>query len=207
MLLEYIVGKYKENEPIFSGEIQIPGLTETNLRQQLKNLCDRGSLCRFDAGVYYLPKRSRLGGTAKLPAGIVAKYKYIENNEETFGYYSGYTLANQLGILEQVPVKEEIVSNNIKAIVREVKLGNQSYIVRRSKIPVDKHNQKTLQLLDLLKEFDSYVEPGDEMARHRVEAFVRRNSIRRADVEKYASYFPLTTYKSIFDLRLENVFA
>lgn len=207
MLAEYVLGKYRENEPIFSSELKVPGLTETNLRQQLKNLCDKGILCRFEPGVYYIPKKGRLGGMARLPSGIVAKYKYIENNEHTFGYYSGHTLANQLGISDQVPVKEEIVTNNIKAIVREVRLGNQCYVVRRSKIPVDKGNQKTLQLLDLLKEFDSYVEPGNETARLRIETFIRNNSIHRADVEKYAGSFPLTTYKSIFDLRLENVFA
>ncbi len=207
MLSEYIFQNYKENEPIFSNEIKIDGLSDVNLRQQFKNLCDKGILNRFDNGVYYIPKQSRLKSSVKMPSEIVAKYKYIENKEEVFGYYSGYTLANKIGILNQVPIKEEIVSNNMAAIVREVKLGNQVYVVRHSKIPVTRENQKTLQLLDLLKELDLYSEVDEEIVRARICTFISKNNITRGDVAKYVVSFPLKTYKTIFDLRLENVFA
>ena len=48
------------------------------------------------------------------------------------GYYAGHTLANKLGISMQVPVKEEITSNNMAAIVREVSVGDRGYIVRKA---------------------------------------------------------------------------
>lgn len=61
MLYEYLKGNYELGEPIFSGDISIPGLSEENLRYHLKRLTDDGILCRFGAGIYYFPRTDILG--------------------------------------------------------------------------------------------------------------------------------------------------
>ena len=57
-LYEYLLDNYKENEPIFLVDIQIDGMTRTNVRQQIKKLADTGKVKRFDNGIYFLPKKT-----------------------------------------------------------------------------------------------------------------------------------------------------
>lgn len=143
-----------------------------------------------------------------ISSNMVAEYKYITNGNEIYGYYSGYTFANQLGLCLQVPYKEEIVTNNTTAIAREVKVGNIPFYIRRAKVAVTKENRNVLQLLDLLKDVEEYTdycceeEVPDIIRRH-----IQRNKILRADVDKYIENFPLKTYKSIYDLKLYDIFA
>lgn len=44
----------------------------------------------------------------------------------------------------QVPLKEEITTNNMAAIVREVYVGNRVYVVRRAPMEVNEGNHMTL---------------------------------------------------------------
>ena len=39
-LYEYLLDNYKENEPIFLADLQVDGMTRTNVRQQIKKLTD-----------------------------------------------------------------------------------------------------------------------------------------------------------------------
>ncbi|MCB6991657.1 DUF6088 family protein [bacterium 210820-DFI.6.38] len=87
---------------------------------QLKKLCDEGKLQKYENGIYYLPKKSRLKTNVGVNADTVARYKYVSRGGKVDGFYSGNTFANQLGISTQVPNKVEIVSNNMAAKVREV---------------------------------------------------------------------------------------
>ena len=47
-LYEYLLDNYKENEPIFLADLQVDGMTRTNVRQQIKKLTDTGKVKRFD---------------------------------------------------------------------------------------------------------------------------------------------------------------
>ena len=58
---EYIENKYKPNEPIFLAELDIPDMKPVSVRQQMKKLTEEGRLKRFDAGIYYIPKKSMFG--------------------------------------------------------------------------------------------------------------------------------------------------
>lgn len=120
MLYEFLKDNYKEAEPIFFSDIVIKGITKSAVNQQLKKLCDEGKLQKYENGIYYLPKKSRLKTNVGVNADTVARYKYVSRGGKVDGFYSGNTFANQLGISTQVPNKVEIVSNNIAAKVREV---------------------------------------------------------------------------------------
>ena len=128
MLFDYLKKKYKENEPIFSSDIDLP-VSNTSLRQMLKNLCDKGKLFRYEPGIYYLKGTSRLKGGTLLSAQDVARYKYVSRNNKTDGYYSGYTFANLLGLTTQVPYTLEIVSNQASAKFRHINIKNQQIIL------------------------------------------------------------------------------
>ena len=206
MLLKFLKSKFGPGKPIFTEDAESLGLSAGNLRQQFKKLVDAGELSRFEPGVYFLPDPNH--EYYPISSNMVAEYKYITNGDEIYGYYSGYTFANQLGLCLQVPYKEEIVTNNTTAIAREVKVGEIPFYIRRAKVEVTKDNRNVLQLLDLLKDVDEYTDYCcEEEAPDIIRKHILRNKILRADVDKYIENFPLKTYKYIYDLRLYDVFA
>ncbi len=206
MLSEYIKEHYEPGEPIFLHDIKIDGVSDANIRQRIGRLTAAGELIRYEQGVYYMPKRSRLKGMAVLAPDTVARYKYISRMGRIMGYYAGHTLANKLGISMQVPVKEEITSNNMAAIVREVSVGDRVYIVRKAPVEVNRDNHIVLQLLELLKDIEEYSD-DEQAARQQIVDYIGRFQITREAVDQYIIYFPLKVYKSIYEMRLENVFA
>ncbi|MBR6855287.1 MAG: type IV toxin-antitoxin system AbiEi family antitoxin domain-containing protein [Fibrobacter sp.] len=206
MLLDFLKSKFGPGKPIFTEDAEPLGLSAGNLRQQFKKLVDAGELSRFEPGVYFLPDPNH--EYYPISSNMVAEYKYITDGDEIYGYYSGYTFANQLGLCLQVPYKEEIVTNNTTAIAREVKVGKIPFYIRRAKVAVTKENRNVLQLLDLLKDVEEYTDYCcEEEAPDIIRRHILRNKILRADVDKYIENFPLKTYKYIYDLRLYDVFA
>ena len=206
MLLKFLKSKFGPGKPIFTEDAEPLGLSAGNLRQQFKKLVDAGELSRFEPGVYFLPDPNH--EYYPISSNMVAEYKYITDGDEIYGYYSGYTFANQLGLCLQVPYKEEIVTNNTTAIAREVKVGKIPFYIRRAKVEVTKDNRNVLQLLDLLKDVEEYTDYCcEEEAPDIIRRHILRNKIHRADVDKYIENFPLKTYKYIYDLRLYDVFA
>lgn len=206
MLLEYISKTYEPGEPIFLQDIDIAGMSAASIRQNMKKLVDVGAIERFDQGIYYIPVQSRLKGKRTLSPELVARNKYIARKGQIMGYYSGHTLANKMGLSTQVPVKEEIVSNNMAAIIREVEVGGRAFVVKKAPVLVNEANYKTLQLLEILKDIDGYCDDDCPKAEI-VSRYIRENAIKRSDVERYITAFPLKAYKTIFDMRLDYVFA
>ena len=206
MLLDYLQKNYKVNEPIFISDIDLP-VTDTNLRQMFKVLCDNGQIFRYDTGIYYMKGVSRLKSGISLSASEVARYKYISRNNQISGYYSGYTFANQLGLTTQVPYTIEIVSNQASAKCREISLKNQKIMLRKPRTEITKDNYNVLQLLDLLKDLEKYVDDDMSMAAQRISAYIREIGIRRTDIDEYIGLFPDRVYKYIYETRLYNAFA
>lgn len=206
MLLEYLQKNYKVNEPIFVSDIDLP-VTDTNLRQMFKVLCDNGQIYRYDTGIYYMKGESRLKGGACLSASEVARYKYISRNNQIDGYYSGYTFANQLGLTSQVPYTIEIVSNHASARCREVSVKNQKIMLRKPRTQITKENYSVLQLLDLLKDLEQYIDDDMSSAAVRIGAYVKEIGIKRSEVDEYITLFPDRVYKYIYETRLYNAFA
>ena len=126
---------------------------------------------------------------------------------KTDGYYSGSTFANIIGLSLQVPMKKEIVSNNIAAIVREVLIGKQSFIVRKTNVPISDDNVKVLQLLELLKNLDSYLDSDYDEAREKLKKYSLANHITRDDVDQYIRRYPDSTFRYYYEMRLDHVLA
>lgn len=208
MLLEYLKDNYEANEPIFLSDIDLP-VSDTNLRQMFKVLCDKGEIVRYDIGIYYLRKTSRLKGGTPLSASEVARYKYISRNGQINGYYSGYTFANQLGLTTQVPFTIEIVSNQASAKCRKVNVRSQKIILRKPRTEITKENHSILQLLDLLKDLEQYVDEDIDIdaAAYRIGAYIKKLGLRREEIDQYIGFYPDRIYKNIYETRLYNAFA
>ena len=206
MLYEYLLENYKANEPIFVSDIEMP-VTDVNLRQMFKTLCDTGKIKRFDTGIYYIPKASVLKGGVPLAADEVAVAKYIIRKGKVDVFYSGYTFANQLGISTQVPYVKEIVSNNASTRVKEVNVRNKKILLRRARTEITNENYVVLQLLELLKDLEQYYDISFENVCERLKKYVLTENIKKADVDKYIEDFPDKVYKNIYRTGLYNVFA
>ena len=205
MLYEYIRKTYADGEPIFLEDIQLDGMSRPNFRQQIKTLTDNGKIVRCEKGIYCLPKRTRFNTVIGPSPETIARYKYISRRGKTDGYYSGNTFANLMGLSDQVPMKKEIVSNNMAAIVREITIGRQTFIVRRTNVPISEGNVKTLQLLELLKNLDAYLDGDYDEAREKIRSYCLSNGITRADMDKYIREYPDSTIRNYYEMRLYDV--
>ena len=132
MLYGYLIENFKPYEPIFTADIDID-MVGNSLRPKLKELCDSGKLCRYEAGVYYLPGKMKLKGLTPISASAVARSRYVNRRGKVRGYYSGYTFANQIGLSLQVPYVQEIVTNEASAKVREIDIKGQKFLERVTK--------------------------------------------------------------------------
>lgn len=204
MLWGYISENYNPGEPIIASDIEI-GMSEANRRQQFKILTDNGKIKRFGNGVYYIPKKSRLGGEVSLPPEVVIERKYILRNGKTQGYYSGYIFANQIGISTQMPFVSEIVTNEMGNPMKKIDLNGRKFVLRKSRTQITKENVKTLQILDLLKDVETYCEIGKEEAKKLVCEYIKNNGIKKADFDMYLPLFPDKVYKAIYEMEIGNV--
>ena len=207
MLFEYLEENYIPGEPIFTEDIHIEGMNRPNFIQQLKTLTDNGKIVRYEKGIYYIPKVTRFSRAAGPSPETVARYKYISRMGKTDGYYSGGTFANMIGLSLQVPMKKEIVSNNTAAIVREVRIGKQIFIVRRTNVPVSAENVHALQFLELLKNLDRYMDGSYREAREKIQNYALANHIQKADIDRYIRHYPDSTFRFYYEMRLDDVLA
>lgn len=205
MLYEYLIKNYIPGEPIFTGDIQISGMTEENLRYHLKKYADSGTICRFEPGVYYFPKTGILGEKLSLSADTVAVHKYIMRRGRRVGYYSGYTLANRMGLSVQIPYTQEISSNFAPASVRKIMIKNRPYIIRRPVAEVTEENVSVLQFLDCLKDIEKSSEIELETCGRILTEYARRNGITKKRIDQFIAKYPVKIYKAIYETGVEYV--
>ena len=207
MLYDYLFSNYKIGEPIFASDIVIPDMTEENLRYHLKKLTDDGVICRFEPGIYYFPKPNTLGENTLLTADTVAIHKYILRKGKRVGYYSGYTLANRMGLSTQVPFTEEIISNYAPAPVRKVKIQNREFIIRKPTVEVTNENVMTLQFLDCLKDIDKCAEEDMIICGEILTEYARDHGITKSMIDRLIAYYPIKIYKAIYETEVKYVSA
>ena len=124
-LYEYLLDNYKENEPIFLADLQIDGMTRTNVRQQVKKLADTGKVRRFDNGIYFLPQKTFFKPGSRLAPEKVLVCKYLRDKDKRCGYVSGLMFFNQMGLTTQVTMTT-LVSGTQK--INAIKLGVRGFV-------------------------------------------------------------------------------
>ena len=71
----------------------------------------------------------------------------------------------------------------------------------------NKENVDVLQILDLLKDFEQYVDEDMVAATYIISSYIKKIGMKRSDVDEYITLFPDRVYKYIYEMRLYNVFA
>lgn len=201
---EYIENKYKPNEPIFLAELDIPDMKPVSVRQQMKKLTEEGRLKRFDAGIYYIPKKSMFRSGSTLSIDEVIRKKYLQDGVNRCGYVGGILFANQLGLTTQVPALYEVYTNKATTEYRETKLANLRVILRKPYCEIDTENAETLQLLDLIKEVVDISEVGGEELTKRLLGYMKKKNIGFESMKPFLPYYPDRIYKNMYEVGLLN---
>ena len=202
MLYDWLKEHFQEIEPILIEEVDegasSAGLSEVEVRHEMKRLCAQGALCRYDAGVYFLPPAGLTRAVVRPQRMAVIEKKFLYDHGIPCGYLSGKAFAAKLGLTRRPVTTLDIVTNKEHRAHRETSLNGQLLMLRRPVVLVNAENRRALQLLDLIRDLDEVSElPADE-AGGKAGAYIAREDIVFADVEPYLEFYPDRIYKNLY---------
>ena len=207
MLKTYLMENYGYNEPIFLNELSVEGLSKNAIRQSVKRLTANGFLERYDSGIYYIPKSGGLLGKSYLDPTVVIMRKYVESKSNQYGYITGLSFANQLGLTTQMPAVIEIVTNREATNGRTVFLGNQRVRVKRSVIAVSDSNAELLQFLDSVGQAEKYTELTLDETVNRLIAYTKKKQFTKNQLSKVIPALTEATAKKLIEWGMIYEFA
>ena len=199
MLKTYLMENYGYSEPIFLNDLSIEGLSENAVRQSVKRLVASGFLERYDNGIYYIPKHGGLLGKSYLDPSMVIIRKYVENQSDKYGYITGLSFANQLGLTTQMPAVIEIVTNRESTNGRMLMVGNQKVRVKKSSISVSEDNAELLQLLDAIGQAERYTELTIEETVDILITYIRKKRFTKRQLSDVSSALTGATAKKMIE--------
>ena len=207
MLKSYLLENYDYNEPIFLNELSIEGLTENAVRQSVKRLVANGFLERYDNGIYYMPKQGGVLGKSYLDPLLVIMRKYVKNKSETYGYITGISFVNQLGLTTQMPAIIEIVTNKEATNGRVITVGNQKVRIKKSSVTVSDNNAELLQLLDGISQVEKYTELPMEDTIEKMLSYVKQKKFTKEQLSEVSSVITGATAKKLIEWGMIYEFA
>lgn len=199
MLKSYLLENYGYNEPIFLNELEIENLSDNALRQSVKRLAANGFIERFDNGIYYIPKRGNLLGKSYLDPFMVVMRKYVRNRAATYGYVTGISFINQLGLTTQMPAIIEIVTNNEATNGRTVTVGSQKIRIKKPIVNVTEKNADLLQLLDGIGQVEKYTELDIDKSVEKVLSYVKKKQFSKEQLSEVAPVITGATAKKLIE--------
>lgn len=206
-IVQHLKGIYGYGTPILLKEIRIGGRSKLAIRKELSRAVERGDIIRRSQGVYYFKEASNLSSNISF-RDVITK-KYIKNNYgipgldlDIYGYYTGQTFLNMIGLSQQVPAVLEITTNNTSC-KREIEINNQKAIIRKGRTEIDRTNYKILQFLDMLSSYLSEEEIKEN--KEFLEEYIKKNFTKK-DFTDYIQYYSFRLLKIITDEGLINAF-
>ena len=200
--ISYLKNIYGYDTPILLKDIRIGRKSKAAIKQELYLATKRGDISREYNGVYCFKSNKEFGSGINFD--MVLRKKYICDNWgiegfeifNTYGYYSGLTLINLIGLSEQVPAIVEITTNNTSCKKRTYsqKGTNRKAIIRKSRIDINGQNYKILQFLEMFCYLsDDEIYKGKSI----IVNYIKDNKLMRLDYEKYIKYFSMNVYFKI----------
>ena len=191
--------KYGINNPIFIDEIRLMFNNYSKIRvaQLIQESIASGKLVRFENGIYYIPAKTIFGISTLSTIKVIEK-KYIKKDEEVYGFYSGISFINNIGLTTQVPNIYEIMTNKESTRVRKVKIENQELVLRKSRVKITKDNYITLQFLEFINStcIEFLLNNKEKISKYYF------NNVDKNQVIKYMIEYPSKTIKNLYSLEL-----
>ena len=207
MLKTYLMENYGYNEPIFLNDLVIEGLSDNAVRQSVKRLVASGFLERYDNGIYYIPKRDGLLGKSYLDPSMVIMRRYVQNKSEIYGYLTGISFANQLGLTTQMPAVIEIVTNREASNGRMITVGSQRVRIKKPAITVRDSNAELLQLLDTIGQAEKYTELTKEETIETLISYMRKKRFTKEQLSEVSAVITGATAKKLIEWGMIYEFA
>ena len=191
-LYDYLLKNYGYDNPIIVNELEVGQYKMNAIRQAIYLLEKEDKIVRYSTGIYYIA-RDTIFGKSKISFEIVIEKKYIENDRDIYGYFTGLYFKNLLGLTTQMVNIPEIISNKEFSKKRTIEMCGRNAIVRKSNVVITKANAKILQFFDLFKyltfeEVNTYKE--------QLINYIKENSLSKQMVVEYLSYYS----KKVIDL-------
>lgn len=202
MLYDVISKNYSKGDPIFLSDIT--GYSKDYIRQEMKRLTDEGKLERLYNGVYFLSYVTILGTKGKISIDKYINTKYLINNNNIIGYYTGLKLANMYGFTTQNPAAIEVCTNIATTSQRKKEIDGYRIIEYKPVTEINRDNVSALRFLDLMAIIDQYSELDVEEHKNKLKEFIIKTNVDFDIVKKYLPLYPAKTYKNIYDGGLMN---
>lgn len=190
-LIDKYVNKYDIGTPIYSKEIceYVLALYYTNvnvINEYINRYEEKhDDFIRYRKGIYYRAVKTPFG-FSKIDYNKLINDLYLCDIDQVYGYISGPTLANKIGLTTQMAKEEYIVTNNNRVVsdIDNIKLIKPPVIVTRD-------NYKILQVLDLLlNKYDVYYDC--ENPNKVIHNYIIDNNINFENLLYYSKYYNKT---------------
>ena len=192
--VEQLKTQYGTDYPIFPSDL---GNTST-ARVFLSRNAAAGKIARFASGIYYFPRQTRFGNS-KLPIAQVYERKYIDDDGEIFGYYSGLSFQQKIGYTSQVPNTPEITTNKEASLKRTISLdGKRKVLLKRPRVQITVDNCRLLPLLDLITAEDADMLMNNTLLSN----YIQKEKLRRSDLQNVIADYPAKTSQKMIETGL-----
>ena len=195
-LYQQLLDEFGYNEPFFTDEITYGSYSRAWLYKELAKLCADRSIVRFEKGAYYIPTQTILGASMINPKRVIEK-RYIRSAGRVYGYYGGLTFMNQLGLSTQMPNVLEVYTNNEASKFRDVNVGRQKILLRKSRVKVTESNAAVLSFLELMNTLSE--SDLDDAGKAIITKYIDDNRITRKDITNFAPAFPDRTMRNLIE--------
>lgn len=198
MFFKILKDNFCENEPIFISEILsvFKFYSHSNIYRYLDMLVKNKKLMKFSMGIYYLPDKN-MNVISEID---VIKKRFITNNQEVYGIFTGSNLLNSFLTTKQIKNDIEIITNYEPSRARKMNIKNINFVIKKSRIKITKDNYKIYTLL----EFFSILKKEDEknIDLKRLNNFIKDNNIKKEKLFELLYKFPSKVAKQILVLEI-----
>ena len=196
MIYNYIVKKFKKGEPFFLSEL--PAKSKSYLKLEMKRLVDKGLVSRYLKGVYYLPYKTILGTEGKVLLEDYIKKRYLCNNSDATGFYSGLRLANKYGFTTQNSAIYEFYTNIATTKQRTLIVDDRKIILYKPYVKITKNNVNELEFLEIMRVLYKYAEINEKEIKTELNKYIQEKNIDFSKVKKLINYYPSIVYKNFY---------
>ena len=133
--------------------------------------------------------------------------RYVQNKSEIYGYLTGISFANQLGLTTQMPAVIEIVTNREASNGRMITVGSQRVRIKKPAITVSDSNAELLQLLDTIGQAEKYTELTKEETVETLISYMRKKRFTKEQLSEVSSVLTGATAKKLIEWGMIYEFA
>ncbi len=151
-IVEYINGKEKR-VPIFTNDIykyvdkRVPNIQKAILNEYVVRYAKTNpDFVRYQKGVYYKTVETPFGKAGIRYAELI-KRVYIDDGENVFGYETGPSYMNKIGLTTQIPACTYLATGKQKATFSN---EDENLCLIKPVIEINNDNYRYLQFLDIL---------------------------------------------------------